>query len=59
MRDPEYVTFKDLNAELSHYQRRVSYQSVMEDIQKLSTVERFALAGILIASLKVILKGLL
>lgn len=55
----EFVTFKDLNAELSKYQRRVSYKSMMDDIEKMGPLERFALAGMLIATLKVILRGLL
>lgn len=55
----EFVTFKDLNAELSRYQRKVNYQSIMDDISNLRPVEKFALAGMLLASLKVILKGLI
>jgi hypothetical protein len=55
----DVVTFKDLNAELSRYQKRVSYDSIMQDISTLRPVEKFAIAGMLLESLKVILKGLL
>lgn len=55
----ELVTFKDLNAELSRYQKRVDYQSIMQDISGLRPIEKFAIAGMLLASLKVILKGLI
>lgn len=56
----EYVRFKDLNAELSRYQPKISYAAFLEGVDKLSKGEKLAFCLVLIGAAKTIfLKAIL
>lgn len=50
-----YVTFKDLNAELSGYQPKVNLASLLVEVDRLKAGEKLALALVLLGAAKTIL----
>lgn len=49
-----YVTFKDLNAQLSGYQPKMSLVAFMAEVDRLKTGEKLALALVLLGAAKTI-----
>ncbi len=51
----QFVTFKDLNAELSRYQPKISYATFLNEVDKLTAGQKFALVLVLLGAAKTIL----
>lgn len=50
----QYVTFKDLNAQLSGYQPKMSLVSFLAEVDRLKAGEKLALALVLLGAAKTI-----